>query len=211
MEMQASNQIAQSLQPVTQGSQRRLARFTRPLAKLGFLPVIVVPLLLLAGAMQPGVYWWARILAGLAGAAGIGIIARILAFAVIADPDHLVIRNFRNTHRIPWAEIEEISLTPAPSAATYLEQRPPSTAVEPDVYVRRGRGPRSLTHLRLDLLIKLKEGSVIEAALYRRELFWDNRGSRKKAVQQLNELLGRLAPGAGDPSSVAGSGRDLLS
>jgi hypothetical protein len=94
-----TNRIGPSLQAAPSIAQQPLASFTRPLIKLvlGACFGIEALLLLLVPAVNSGVFWWAPILAGLACVVVAGVIARILALAIIAEPGQLVIRNFRNT------------------------------------------------------------------------------------------------------------------
>jgi len=80
-----------------------------------------------------------------------------------------VIRNFRNTHRILWSDIEDICVTPPIPVAVYREN--------------------ALARQDVSLLVRLKEGAVISATLYDSRMFhrYSNQ-PRKRAVEQLNLL-----------------------
>ena len=160
-------------------------------AKLWLLGAGVIPLLLLGATLDPGNFWWARVLAGLAFAGLTALLARISALAIIAWPDRLVIRNFRNTHAIPWAEIEEIFETPPPPASVYLDNPLYTQATE--------------------FLIRLREGSVISATLYSGKMFRYLGDRRRSAISQLTELQRQLSPAQPSQNAVPGSGRDLPS
>jgi hypothetical protein len=138
----------------------------------------IVPLVLLAGALNPGLFWWARVLAGLAFAVLAALLARITAMAVIAWPDRLVIRNLRNTHVIPWAEIDAIFQTPRPSPKVYLDNPLYTQATE--------------------LLVRLRDGSIISATVYSSRFAGNYVGSRhdprRDAIARLNELQRELSP-----------------
>jgi hypothetical protein len=166
--------------------------FSRPGTKVAVLmaPLIVLALLLVA-ALNPAVYWWARILFGLLVAAVAAVLGRIMIIAISARPDRLVIRNLRNTHRIPWAAISGIYETPPPP---------------PEVY-----RANPLYRRQIDLFVGLTDGSVISATLYDHQLFPDDHSGRAEAIDRLNRLRLRLSPPTGGQSSVADSGPDLLS
>jgi hypothetical protein len=165
-----TNRIGPSLQVAPPDPRQPLASFTRPLIKLVLGPCfgIAALLLLLVPAVNSGVFWWARILAGLACVVVVGVMARILALAIIAEPGQLVIRNFRNTHRIPWTEIEDIFETPPP---------PPSVYLENPLYTQKH-----------DVLVRLHDGSMISSTLYGERIFRTYPDDRKKVVDRLNEL-----------------------
>jgi hypothetical protein len=123
--------------------------------------------------LSGGVLWWARILAGLAFVALAVVIWRVWALAIYAGPHDLVIRNFRNAHRIPWSDIEDICVTPPIPVAVYREN--------------------PLATQDVSLLVRLKEGAIISATLYDDRMFNSRRyrrgaQARKQAVEQLNDL-----------------------
>jgi hypothetical protein len=101
---------------------------------------------------------------------------RVVQLAVIATPDGLTIRNFRNTHRIPWSAIEEI-FEPGP--------------VPPAVYMEN-----PLAQRKVGLFVRLDEGAVVSCTMYSRA-FWsnwsDNFRAIREAVAGLNELRRRYA------------------
>ena len=144
------------------------------------LPAALAGLVCLGATLSPYVLWWGRVLTGLACVAIAILVWRIAGLAIYAGPDDLVIRNLRNTHRIPWSEVEDIFVTPPPSPAIYRETALPKTDVS--------------------LLVRLKEGAVISATLYDSRMFYPNPNldapRRKQAVEQLNkvrtERTGRL-------------------
>lgn len=125
--------------------------------------------LFLAMTLSSGVWWEARVPAGLA-CAGLVVLAwRAGGLAITAGPDEIVIRNVRNTHHIPWSQIEDILETPPIPAAVYREN--------------------PLATQEYSLLVRLKEGAVISASLYRTEgQYGYRRKAREQAVAQLREL-----------------------
>jgi hypothetical protein len=155
------------------------------------LTVGIVPLLLLVAALNPSGYWWARLTAGVVVLAAGILMARIVLVAIIARPDRLVIRNLRNTHRIPWCQVAEIFETPPP---------PPSVYRDNPLYRRE-----------IDLLVGLTDGSVVSATLYSHRLFQDDHSGRREVIDRLNDLRRQLCPQPGGESSVADKGPDLLS
>jgi hypothetical protein len=125
----------------------------------------------------------------------VGFDWRFLRIAVLATPECLVIRNFRNTHRIPWDQIEEIFVPGPVPPAVYLEN--------------------PLARQKYGLFVRLTEGAVISCTLFDPSWF-ARRGEyevpgTKKAVLELSELRERHAPRGGPSSDVAGSAPDLLS
>ncbi len=179
-------------QPELSLPQRLPATFSRPGTKATVLLTVgIVPLLLLVAALRPSGFWWTRLIAGLVVLAAGVVIARIVLVAIVAKPDRLVIRNLRNTHRIPWSQVAEIFETPPP---------PPSVYRDNPLYRRE-----------IDLLVGLTDGSVISATLYSHRLFQDDHSSRKEVIDRLNELRRQLSPQPGGESSVADKGPDLLS
>jgi hypothetical protein len=108
-------------------------------------------LLLLAGALVPGVLWWVRVLAWLGLAVLVLLNWRIMRLAVVAAPEGLIIRNFRNTHRIPWRGVEQI-YQPGP--------------VPPAMYRET-----ALPKWKQGLFVRLTEGAVISCTIYNESLY----------------------------------------
>jgi hypothetical protein len=172
--------------------QRLPVTFSRPGTKATVLLTIgIVPLLLLVAALNPSAFWWARLIAGVVVLAAGVVMARIVLVAIVAKPRRLVIRNFRNTHRIPWSEVTEIFETPPP---------PPSVYRDNPLYRRE-----------IDLLVAVADGSVISATLYSYRLFPEDHSGRREVIDRLNELRRQLSTQPGGESSVADKGPDLLS
>jgi Bacterial PH domain len=105
---------------------------------------------------------------------------RVAQLAVMATPDGLTIRNFRNAHRIPWSAVEEI-FEPGPVPLAVYKENP-------------------LAERKTGLFVRLREGAVISCTMYRKA-FWiygsDNFQVIRDAVAALNELRQRYA--GGDP------------
>jgi hypothetical protein len=174
------------------GSGVKPVTFSRPGTKLAVLLTVgLVPLLLLVAALRPNGFWWARLIAGVVVLAAGIVIARIALVAIVAKPDRLVIRNMRNTHRIPWSQVGDIFETPPP---------PPSVYRDNPLYRRE-----------IDLLVGLTDGSVISATIYSQRLFPEDHSGCREAIDRLNELRRQFAPQSGGQSSVADTGPDLLS
>jgi hypothetical protein len=166
--------------------------FSRPGTKAAVLLTTgIVPLLLLVAALRHGEVWWARLIAGIVVVAAGVVMARIVLVAIVAKRDRLVIRNLRNTHRIPWSQIAEIFETPPPPSSVYRDN---------PLYRRE-----------IDLLVGLRDGSVISATIYSYRLFQEDHSGRREAIDRLNELRLQLTPRSSGESSVADSGPDLLS
>jgi hypothetical protein len=147
--------------------------FQRVGLQLTFALLLALPGLAFLGAtLSPYVLWYGRVPAGLACVGVAVLIWRIAGLAIYAGPDDLVIRNVRNTHRIPWSEVEDIFVPPPPSPAIYFETALPKSD-------RR-------------LLVRLKEGAVISATLYDDRMFdstrLPNTHQRVRAAEQLNKL-----------------------
>lgn len=136
------------------------------------LPAALAGLVGLGATLSPYVLWWGRVLTGVACVAIAILVWRIAGLAIYAGPDDLVIRNVRNTHRIPWSEVEDIFLPLPPSPAVYLET--------------------ALPKIDRRLLVRLKESAVISVTLY--DPRFDGRGwsddtsRRTRVVEQLNKL-----------------------
>jgi hypothetical protein len=95
-------QIGPSAPAELSGPQKLPITFSRPGTKMTVLLTVgIVPLLLLVAALNPSGFWWARLIAGAVVLVAGVVMARIVLVAIIAKPDRLVIRNLRNTHRIP--------------------------------------------------------------------------------------------------------------
>ena len=177
------------------GPSKPKARFTRPSLKAIYLLVLgFYAFLLFGGAVTVGVPWWARVLACL----GILVLVllgwRAVRLAVVATPRYLVIRNFRNTHRIPWPDVEEIFRPGPVPSAVYLEN--------------------PLAERKDGLFVRLKEGAVISCTLYSKGLMrrWpSNWALIDEVTADLNELRSRYTGGEPAGSDVAGSAPDLLS
>jgi hypothetical protein len=172
---------------------RRLpVTFSRPGIKVTVLAAVgIVPLLLLVVALHPNRFWWARLIAGIVVLVAGVVMARIALVAIVAKPKRLVIRNMRNTHRIPWSQVADIFETPPPPASAYREN--------------------PLYRSEIDLLVGRTDGSVISATIYSQRLFPEDHSSRREAIDHLNELRRQLSPRPGGQSSVADTGPDLLS
>ena|ERR1700722_1062503 len=177
------------------GPDKPKARFTRPSLKAIYLLVLgFYAFLLFGAAVSVGIPSWARALACL----GILVLVllgwRALQLAVVATPDCLVIRNFRNTHRIPWCEVAEIFRpVPVPSAV-YLEN--------------------PLAERKDGLFVRLKEGAVVSCTLYSKSLMrrWpSNWPLIDEVIANLDELRSRYTGREPASSDVAGSAPDLLS
>jgi len=179
-------------QPALSGPQRLPVTFSRPRTKAtALLTVGLVPLLLLVAALRPDGYWWTRLIAGVVAAAAGMVMARIVLVAIVAKPDRLVIRNMRNTHRIPWSQIADIFETPPPPPSVYRDN--------------------PLHRREIELLIGLADRSVISATLYSQQLFPEDHSGRREVIDWLNELRRQLSSQSGGQSSVADTGPDLLS
>jgi len=151
-------------------------------------------LFLLAGALVPGVLWWARVLAWL----GLAILAllnwRMMRLAVIATSEGLIIRNLRNTHRIAWCDVE-----------TIFRHGP----IPPEVYRET-----ALPKWKECLFVRLAEGAVISCTIYNDSLYAGGSAYLDLldgAVAALNELRDRHSARSGPISDVADSPPDLLS
>ena len=87
--------------------------FRRPGAQvLRALGPGVVALVGLIGVVSPDANWWGRIIFGFLAACAAPVTVRIGQLGLIAEPRQLVIRNFRNTHRVSWSQIVDISQPP---------------------------------------------------------------------------------------------------
>jgi hypothetical protein len=119
------------------------------------------------------------VLAGLASVAPVIFVGRVGRLAIYAGPDELVIRNLRNTHRIPWSEVDDIFVTPPIPPAAYREN--------------------PLARQDVSLLVRLKEAAVISATLYDSRMFRNGGGSlpRKQAVEQLRGFRQQQSRAAG--------------
>jgi hypothetical protein len=154
------------------------------------VPFAIYVLLLFGGAVATGVPWWARALAS-AGILVLAVVAwRVLRLAVVATPDCLVIRNFRNEHRVPWEEVEEIFGPRRPPGAAYMEN--------------------PLAAPMVGLFVRLREGAAISCTLYAR-MFRSDWRKINDAAARLGELRERYTRGSGAISDVAVSAPDLLS
>lgn len=171
------------------------ARFTRPSLKAIYVLVLgFYAFLLFGAAVSVGIPWWARALACL----GILVLVllgwRALRLAVVATPECLVIRNFRNTHRIPWHQVAEIFRPGPVPSAVYLEN--------------------PLAERKDGLYVRLTEGAIISCTLYSKSLMrrWpSNWPLIDEVIANLNELRSRYTDGDPADSDVAGSAPDLLS
>jgi hypothetical protein len=156
--------------------------------------IVVLSLVLLSAALQPRVPGLGK------GLAALGLIClcllawRVVRLAAIATPDNLIIRNFRNTHRVPWSAIEEI-FEPGPVPVAVYKKNP-------------------LAERKVGLFVRLKEGAVISCTIYSKA-FWNSSSSNlpaiREAIDGLNELRQRYAEALSPNDDVAGSGPDLLS
>jgi hypothetical protein len=132
------------------------------------IPCAGFSLLLLAGALSSSGPWGLRVLAGLACLVPVIFVWRVGRLAIDAEPDALVIRNLRNTHRIPWSQVEDIYVTPPIPVAVYREN--------------------ALATQDVSLLVRLKEGAVISATLYDSRMSSYSIQPRRRAMERLNEL-----------------------
>lgn len=147
-------------------------RFTRPSLKaIHLLALGFYAFLLFGAAVSVGTPWRAKALAWFAILVLVLLGWRTLRLAIMAKPDYLVIRNFRNTHRIPWREVEDI-FRPGPlPSAVYLEN--------------------PLTERKDGLYVRLKDGAVVSCALYSKSLMrrWpSNWALIDVVIANLNEL-----------------------
>ena len=151
-------------------------------------------LLLVAGALVSGVLWWAKVLAWLGLVLLVLLNWKIMRLAVVATPQGLIIRNFRNAHRIPWHDVEAIYQPGPVPPAMYLET--------------------ALPKWKQGLFVRLAEGDVISCTIYNDSLYRGGVSYFDKldqAVAGLNELRTRYTGGEVASSDVAGSAPDLLS
>ena len=159
--------------------------FSRPGVKAWYIFFILfLSVLLLSAGLRSGVPALGKGLACL-GVACLCLLAwRVVRLAVIATPDELIIRNFRNTHRIPWSAVEEI-FEPGPVPLPVYKENP-------------------LAERKVGLFVRLQEGAVISCTIYSKA-FWrgwsDNLRVIREAVAELSELRQRYAEGQpGHPS-----------
>lgn len=128
------------------------AATTRTAAKASFVLLFsAFALIFLSGVVVRSTTWWEKLLLGLVFAAIVLVIVRVARLAVVPEPDQLEIRNLRNTHRIPWPQIEKITEPGPVPASVYLD----------NPLARRDRR----------LLVVLREGAVISATLFDQRLF----------------------------------------
>ncbi len=147
--------------------------FSRPVVKLFLaLPAAIYGLILLSGIMVPSTTWWEKLLLGLALAALILVMARVARLAVVAEPAGLVIKNLRNTHRIPWSDIETITEPGPIPVAVYREN--------------------ALARRDMKLQVVLHDGTVIAATIYDQRMVREGYGQagkwRRAAIARLNQL-----------------------
>jgi hypothetical protein len=149
--------------------------FSRPARKAIFLIWAgLLWLLLISGAADSAGVGWLRVLAGLAAAGATLYIWRVLRLAIVAEPQRLTIRNLRNTHRIPWHDVEAIYEPGPVPQAVYLEN--------------------PLAKRKTGLFVRVADGSVISVSLFaanvvggRNSYFKDVAG----VIAALEELRGR--------------------
>jgi hypothetical protein len=147
------------------------AALTRTAAKASIgIPFSAFGLIFLAGVVVPSTTWWEKLLLGLVFAAIVLVIVWVARLAVVPEPDQLVIRNLRNTHRIPWSQIEKITEPGPVPASVYLDN--------------------PLADRDRRLLVVLREGAVISATLFDQKLFGYRSGIAPliAAVAELNRL-----------------------
>jgi hypothetical protein len=148
------------------------AALTRTGAKVSFvIPFSAFALIFFAGVVAPSTTWWEKLLLGLVFAAIVLVIVRVAHLAVVPKPDQLVIRNLRNTHRIPWSQIEKITEPGPVPASVYLD----------NALALRDRR----------LLVVLRDGAVISATLFDQRLFsyrYSGNAPLLAAVAELNRL-----------------------
>lgn len=143
------------------------------------LPCAAFSLVFLALALSGSGPWELRVLAGLASVVPVIFVWRVGRLAIYAGPDELVIQNLRNTHRIPWSEVDDIFVTPPIPPAAYREN--------------------PLARRDVSLLVRLREGAVISATLYDSRMFSNSVTSqpRKQVVEQLHEFRRERSRSAG--------------
>jgi hypothetical protein len=125
-------------------------------------------LLLISGAADSAGAVWLRVLAGL-GTAGVTLyIWRVLRLAIVAEPQQLTIRNVRNTHRIPWRDVEEIYEPGPVPEAVYLEN--------------------PLAMRKTGLFVRIKGGSVISVSMYAANVL----GARYNYYRDVAEVIATL-------------------
>ena len=148
--------------------------FGRPVVKAFFIvPCAVFGVVPLSGILVPSTTWWEKLLLLLPLAALVVVVARVGRLALVAEPGHLVIRNIRNTHRLPWSEIEKIT-EPGP--------------IPVEVYREN-----ALAHQNTTLQVVLRSGAVLSATLYDERMFGYQYQrtvtDRKRVIAELNTLL----------------------
>jgi hypothetical protein len=150
--------------------------FSRPGVKAWYIFFILfLSVLLLSAGLRSGVPALGKGLACL-GVACLCLLAwRVVQLAVIATPDGLTIRNFRNTHRIPWSAVEEI-FEPGPVPLAVYKENP-------------------LAERKVGLFVRLQEGAVISCTIYSKAFWHDYVRVIRDAVAALNELRERYAGG----------------
>jgi hypothetical protein len=147
--------------------------FGRPVDKAFLVvPCAVLGVVLLSGILVPSTTWWGKLLLLLPLAALVVLVARVGRLALVAEPGQLVIRNIRNTHRIPWSQIETIT-EPGP--------------IPVEVYRENALARQNMT-----LQVVLREGAVLSATLYDARMFgYRNQSAirdRKRVIAELNAL-----------------------
>jgi hypothetical protein len=149
------------------GAVRPVLAFIRAGRKAGVLAGgMLVLIVLLAGALDGRGAGWLRIVALVALLGGVAVLWRLARLAICARPGQLVIRNFRTTYRIPWAQIEDI----------YQQGPTPEGYLSNPLQSRRKR-----------LLVRLTDGTVISATLYSSALFVFSDDGRQ-VIETLNNL-----------------------
>jgi hypothetical protein len=148
----------------------RTKTFGRPATKAGLIvPLGVFGLILMSGILAPTTTWWEKLLLSLALAVLVLAAGRVVRLALIAEPGQLVIRNIRNTHRVPWSQIEAIT-EPGP--------------IPVEVYREN-----ALARQNMSLQVVLREGAVVSATLYDQRMFSYR---YRYAVQQRKRVIGEL-------------------
>jgi hypothetical protein len=150
----------------------RAEAFSRPVAKTFFVVLFSgFGLIFFSGIVVPSTNWWEKLLLGLPLAGLVLVVARVARLAIVAEPGRLVIKNLRNTQRIPWSQIENITEPGPVPVAVYREN--------------------ALAHQDMKLQVVLRDGAVISATLYDERMFgyrYGDAARRQDVIAQLNQF-----------------------
>jgi hypothetical protein len=137
--------------------------------QLVFLAVFA--LLLVAAVSSGEGLWWADILGGLGILVLIALMWRIGRLAILVRPKGIEVKNFTNTHRLGWDEIEEFA------ESGY------SSRGRADARLQRRGEPK--------LFVLLTDGTAVSVTLYSDSFSHLSGKARRAAMAQLNDLLAR--------------------